>query len=140
MGRYNLFNTVKSIKSTIDSTVAAKDKVVAHVKEHKEAYIAGAASSATTAALMLPLITKGQIVNTKASVKGIVNIGNTAINVTNTVQMPKNMPIMVRCKETGEIYRSVNRAANCLGMSRKQVVDGIGSGTFEWIDYMKHTA
>jgi hypothetical protein len=93
-----------------------KDKVVAHVQEHKEAWIAGGACFAVG-------LGAGVAVGGPQLIQ-IVDAFNfkykspTTTQIINMLVRRGHPGFVIRCNETGEVYASQRRAAEALGINR----------------------
>lgn len=86
------------------------EKVKAHLKEHKVAYIAGGVGVA--AGVVVTLALKSDI-----KVTGIIIGKNNTLNQTTLLVRRGHPGNVIRCIQTGEVFASQGRAAEAMGIS-----------------------
>jgi hypothetical protein len=98
-------------KSMPERATEVKDKIVAHVKENKWAYLAGGAGLIGGV-----LIAPKQIVIVDA-LKGL-QWKSPAANTVTAVLARRGQPgYIIKCNETGEVFASQNRAAQAMDVN-----------------------
>lgn len=99
-------------KSMSEKVTDVKDKIVTHVKDHKWIYIAGAGSFVAGV-----LVAPKQIVIVDA-LKGIQWRSPAANTVTAVLARRGHPGYIIQCNETGEVFASIQRAAEAMNISR----------------------
>lgn len=90
------------------------EKVKTHVKNNKKVYIAAGVGVAVGAGVVLCL---GDRVNVTQ-----IAIGKNNVLKQTTLLVRRGHPgFVIKCKETGEVFASQNRAAEALGVSARSI-------------------
>ena len=114
-------------------------KTTDHVKKHKVAYISAGAGVAVgvTATLILKQTGAG---NTAIQKVVAFKTGNVTQNVIQQLARRGHPGIVVKCNETGEVFASLNRAAEAMNINRaglqrhlQGLKDSVGGFTFEML-------
>lgn len=114
-------------------------KITDHVENHKVAYISAGAGVVIGVAATL-VLTKTSAGNTAIQKVVAFKTGDITQNVIQQLARRGHPGIVVKCNETGEVFASLNRAAEAMSIDRRTLgrhlqglKDSVGGFTFEML-------
>jgi hypothetical protein len=97
------------------------DKIKTHLKENKTAYIVGAAgvvAGAVVGGVVVYIVAKSNTASISTEIHGNENV---VTNIVVNLQRRMHPGYKVACNETGEVFASINRTAEVMGLSPRRV-------------------
>lgn len=108
-----------SEKNEQEQKISKKERIVNHLKEHKTTYICAAAGAVAGAAVGVAVGVSLKSPEAVVETKGIFY--KSPVNITQIVERRGHPGYVVMCNETGEQFASIRRAADLLGLTRRDI-------------------